>query len=63
MAKTFEGSGILATQAKVSLQTTGLGTQLFKIKDQYECLDQGFSNFFARRPHFIKEISMRPQDG
>ena len=38
MAKTFEGSGILVTQAKVSLQTTGLGTQLFKIKDQYECL-------------------------
>ena len=30
----FEGSGILVTQAKVSLQTSGLGTQLLKIKNQ-----------------------------
>jgi len=28
----------LLTQAKVSLQTTGLASQLLKIKDQYECL-------------------------
>ena len=34
----FEGSGVLVTQAKVSLQTTGLASQLIKIKDQYECL-------------------------
>ena len=38
VVKSFEGSGILATQAKVILQTTGLSTQLIKIKDQYECL-------------------------
>ena len=35
--KSFEGSGILVTQAKVSLQTTGLATQLLKIKHQCEC--------------------------
>ena len=36
--ESFEGSGTLVTQAKVSLQTTGLATKLLKIKDQYECL-------------------------
>ena len=36
--ESFEGPGILVTQAKVSLQTTVLTTQLLKIKDQYECL-------------------------
>jgi len=34
----FEGSGVLVTQAKNSLQTPSLATQLLKIKDQYECL-------------------------
>ena len=34
----FEESNILVTQAKVNLQTTGLATQLLKIKDQYEIL-------------------------
>ena len=34
----FEGSGISVTQTKVSLPTTDLATQLFKIKDQYKCL-------------------------
>ena len=28
----------MVTQAKVSLQKSGLAGQLFKIKDQYECL-------------------------
>ena len=37
IVRSFEGSGILVTQAKVSLQTTGLATQLLKIKDQYKC--------------------------
>ena len=32
------GSGILVTQAKVSLQKCGLAGQLLKIKDQYERL-------------------------
>ena len=34
----FVGCGILVTQAKVSLQKSGLAGQLLKIKDQYECL-------------------------
>ena len=38
IVKSFEGSGILVTQAKVSLQKSGLAGQLLKIKDQCECL-------------------------
>ena len=36
--ESFVGSGILVTQAKISLQKSGLAGQLLKIKDQYECL-------------------------
>ena len=35
--ETFVGSGILVTQAKVSLEKGGLAGQLLKIKKQYEC--------------------------
>ena len=38
IVESFVGSGILVTQAKVSLQKCGLAGQLLKIKDQYECL-------------------------
>ena len=38
IVENFEGSSILVSQAKVSLQTTGITTQFLKIKDQYECL-------------------------
>ena len=38
IVKSFVGCGILVTQAKVSLQKSGLAGQLLKIKDQYECL-------------------------
>ena len=38
IAESFVGSEILVTQAKVSLQKSGLAGQLLKIKDQYECL-------------------------
>ena len=38
IVKSFVGSGILVTQAKVSLHKSGLAGQLLKIKDQYECL-------------------------
>ena len=38
IVESFEGSGVLVTQAKGNLQTPGLATQLLKIKDQYECL-------------------------
>ena len=38
IVESFVGSGILVTQAKLSLQKSGLAGQLLKIKDQYECL-------------------------
>ena len=38
IVESFVGSGILITQAKVSLQKSGLAGQLLKINDQYECL-------------------------
>ena len=38
IVESFVGSGILVTQAKVSLQKSGLAGQLLKIQDQYECL-------------------------
>ena len=34
----FEGLVFFAIKAKVSLQTTGLATQLLKLKDQYQYL-------------------------
>ena len=37
IVESFVDSGILVTQAKVSLQKCGLAGQLLKIKDQYEC--------------------------
>ena len=38
IVESFKGYGILVTQAKVNLPTTGLATRIFKIKDQYKCL-------------------------
>ena len=38
IVESFVGSGVMVTQAKVSLQKSGLAGQLLKIKDQYECL-------------------------
>ena len=38
IVESFVGSGILVTQAKVSLQKRGLAGQLFKIEDQYKWL-------------------------
>ena len=38
IVESFVGCGILVTQAKVSLQISGLAGQLLRIKDQYECL-------------------------
>ena len=38
IGESFVGSGILVTQAKVSLQKSNLAGQLLKIKDQYKCL-------------------------
>ena len=36
IVENFEGSGVLVTQAKDSMQPPGLADQLFKINDQYE---------------------------
>ena len=36
--ESFVGSGILVTQAKISLQKSDLAGQLLKTKEQYECL-------------------------
>ena len=38
IVESFVGSGIVVTQAKVSLLKSGLAGQLLKIKNQYECL-------------------------
>ena len=38
IVESFVGSGILVTQAKVTLQESSLASQLLKIKDQCECL-------------------------
>ena len=38
IVQSFVGSRVLVTQAKISLQESGLTGQLLKIKDQYECL-------------------------
>ena len=38
IVESFVGGRILVTQAKVSLQKSGLAGQLLKIKDQYEYL-------------------------
>ena len=48
IAESFVGSGILVTQAKVSLQKRGLAGQLLKIKDQYECLVKLIKRWKAR---------------
>ena len=40
--ESFEGSDILFSQQKVSLQTIGLAAERFKIKDLYEYLDKLF---------------------
>ena len=38
IVESFVSSGNLVTQAKVSLQNSGLAGQLLKIKHQYKCL-------------------------
>ena len=53
--ESFEGSGIFVTQAKVSLQKSGLAGQLLKIKDQYECLVKLIEKMESAK-YTIKEI-------
>ena len=62
IAESFVGSGILVTQAKVSLQKSGLADQLLKIKDQYECLvklyrkDESAKNTIKKAVLAIQEL-------
>ena len=53
--KSFVGSGILVTQAKVSLQKSGLAGQLLKIKDQYECLVKLIEKMESAKYNTIKK--------
>ena len=50
----FVGSRILVTQAKISLQKSGLAGQLLKTKDQYECLVKLIEKMESAK-HTIKE--------
>ena len=55
IAESFGSSGILITQAKVSLQKSGLAGQLLKIKDQYECLVKLIEKMESAK-HTIKDV-------
>ena len=57
----FVGSGILVTQAKLSLQKSGLAGQLLKIKDQYECLVKLIEKMESAK-HTIKEAVQAIQE-
>ena len=57
----FVGSGILVTQAKVSLQKSGVAGQLLKIKDQYECLVKLIEKMESAK-HTIKEAVQAIQE-
>ena len=59
--ETFVGSGILVTQAKVSLEKGGLAGQLLKIKKQYECLVKLIENM-GNAKYTIKEAVQAVQE-
>ena len=61
VVESFVDSGILITQAKVSLQKSGLAGQLRKIKDQYECLVQLIENMESAK-YTIKETVQAIQE-
>ena len=55
IVESFVGSGILVTQAKVSLQKSELAGQLLKVKDQYECLVKLIEKMESTK-HTIKAV-------
>ena len=55
IVESFVGSGILVTQAKVSLQQTDLAGQLLKIKEQYEYLVKLMEKMESAK-YTIKEV-------
>ena len=61
IVESFVGSGILVTQAKISLQESGLAGQLLKIKDQYECLVKLTENMESAK-YIIKEAVQAIQE-
>ena len=61
VVESFVGSGILVTQAKVSLQKSGLAGQLLKIKDQYECLIKLIEKMESTK-YTIKEVIQAIQE-
>ena len=61
IVESFVGSGILVTQAKVSLQKSALAGQLLKIKDQYECLVKLIEKMESAK-YIIKEAAQAIQE-
>ena len=61
IVESFVGSGMLVTQAKVSLQNCGFAGQLLKIKDQYECLVKHIEKIESAK-YTIKEAVQTIQD-
>ena len=61
IVESFVGSGILITQAKVSLQKSDLAGQLHKVNDQYECLVK-FMEKMERAKYTIKEAVQAIQE-
>ena len=61
IVESFVGSGILVTQAKVSLQKSALAGQLLKMKDQYECLVK-FIKKMKSAKYIIKEAVQASQE-
>ena len=61
IVESFVDSGILVTQAKVSLQKSSLAGQLLKIKDQYECLVK-FIEKIESSKYTIKETEQAIQE-
>ena len=57
----FEGYGILTASAKVSLQTTGLATQLLKSKNLYECVAELLETMESAK-YTIKEVVQAIQE-
>ena len=61
IVESFVDSGILVTQAKVSLQKSGLAGQLLKIKEQYECLVKSLKKMESAK-YTIKEAGQAIQE-
>ena len=61
IVESFVGSGIFVTQAKISLQKSGVAGQLLKIKDQYECLVKLIKKMESAK-HTIKEAVQAIQE-